>query len=309
MEIEEINEPTSANGSEITDNSEDLNLEEPSNDIDDNSENDLNQEPENDKKEDKQQSESKFKSLEEATKSYSELEKKLGEQSNELGDLRKKAELADKLQQQIEEQKLQTAQENGFDSIIEFENHKEVTKFEADEYAKHLSDCEFPDEMVKLLAEYKANPSRELQSTIEAEFSTDTVKNVAGKTALFKGQLQSQQNEALEEEIKQSAIRYLDENVNKYAEEFKNPAFAALYGEAFRAYGCDLQTDEFVKLVKAYGESCVKEAGIKNGIKKENSQATDEMAGLTDFKDQGQYTNNILNLEGQDLMSAIDNLV
>jgi len=307
MQIEATNDSRQVN--EGTDNSQDLDIQEPSN-IDDNSYNDIeNQEPETKTDDGSEQQEGKFKTLEEATKGYNELEKKLGIQSNELGDLRKKAELAEKLQKQIDEQKLQEAQSKGFETVEEFETNKEVVNFVANEYAKHLSECEFPEEMVKLLAEYKKNPSRDYLETIEAEFSTDTLKNVAGKTELFKGQLQTRQNEALEEEIKQSAIKYLDENVNKYAEEFKNPEFAALDGEAFRAYGCDLDTEKFVNLMKAYGESCVKAAGIKNGIKKENSQATDEMAGLTDFRNQNQYTNNILDLEGQDLNSAIKNLV
>ena len=51
----------------------------------------------------------KFKTQDELVKAYTELEKLHGQQSNELGELRKKAEQADKLQEQIDAQKLQEA--------------------------------------------------------------------------------------------------------------------------------------------------------------------------------------------------------
>lgn len=66
----------------------------------------------------------------------------------------------------------------------------------------------------------------------------------------------------------------------KYAKEFENEAFVALYGEALRAYGCDLKTDKFVELMRAYADSVIKQANINNGIGKENADATDEIAGL-----------------------------
>lgn len=264
----------------ITDNSVDVETQEPS-DNGDNSEAQKQEPVENEGGQQEAKPETTFKSFEEAVKSYSELQKKLGETSNELGELRKKAELAEQLQEQLNSQKLQTAQENGFNSVQEFENHQEVVKYEADMYAKCIQECEFPEEMVNMLAEYRRNPSKELLNTIEAEFSVDTVKKVAGDVAILRGQLQQREAEALENQVYNSAREYLDTNVNKYSNEFKNPAFAALYGEAFRAFGCDLDTDKFVSLMNNYATSVIKAAGIKNGIVLENTQATDEIAGLT----------------------------
>lgn len=272
-----MNEATIENQDvQVADNSADLGTQEPSND--DNSQT-QNQEPAQTQEATEQVG--KFKTLEDANKSYLELEKKFGEQSNEVGDLRKKADLAEKLQRQIDEQALKTAQDNGFNTVQEFENHQEVIKFEADSYAKYLKECEFPEEMVNMLAEYRRNPSKDLLNAIEAEFSVDTVKKVAGDVAILKGQLQQKENEALESQVYNSAREYLDVNVNKYSEKFQNPAFAALYGEAFRAFGCDLDTDKFVSLMDDYASSVLKAAGIKNGIALENSQITDEIAGLT----------------------------
>lgn len=270
-----INETPQA---EITDNSNDVSVQEPSND--DNSSGQSQQEPENNAEGGNQQ-ESKFKTYEDALKGYAELEKSYGKQSTELGELRKKAELADKLQKQIDDAKLLEAQNNGFNTVQEFEDNKEIVSHVADEYAKHLNQCEFPEQTLKLLKEYRNNPSAETLELIEADFPIEVIKQVAGSKEVLKGQLQQRQNEALENQIYNSAKEYLDTNVAKYEKEFSNPAFAELYGEAFRAYGCELQTDRFVNLMRQYAITEAQRMGYKRDIAKENSDETDEIAGLT----------------------------
>lgn len=270
----------------VADNSETLENQEPQEEqrevLGDNSDDEETTEPEQVKQTDKEQNTGKFDTLDDALKGYSELEKKLGQQSNELGELRKQAEEAQKLKEQIAQIQLQEANARGFDSVQSFQAHKEIANFTADEYAKHINECEYPDEMVNLLREYRNNPTQEVLDTIESQFSVETLKDVAGREALFKGQLQARENLAYESQVRQSAQEYLNVNVNKYAEDFKNPAFAALYGEAFRAYGCDLNTDKFVELMNNYATSIAKASGIKNGINQENINATNEIAGLTD---------------------------
>lgn len=262
---------------ELTDNS-DVATQEP--EVTDNSESADTAEPEQ-SNEESETAQSKFKTLEEAVRGYSELEKKLGENSKELGELRKQAELATKLQEQIDSQKLQEANDKGFETVEDFTNYQEVTNFQANEYAKHLNEVEFPDEMQNLLNEYKKNPSAELLNTIEAEFPLDTVKQVAGSLELYKGQLQAQQLEAQEKQVYDSAQQYLANNVEKYRDQFNNPAFAQLYGEAFKAYGCNLDTDAFVQLMQNYADSVIKANGIQKSIDNENQSATDEIAGVT----------------------------
>lgn len=102
----------------------------------------------------------KFKSQEELLKAYTELEKLQGTQSAELGELRKKAELADKLQEQINSNQLKEANEHGFETVKDYENHKEMAKFEANAYRKHIRECDYPDEMEELLRELEKNPSK-----------------------------------------------------------------------------------------------------------------------------------------------------
>jgi len=264
---------------EVTDNSSEITNQEPSND--DNSNGQPQQEPENNEGEGGNQQESKFKTYEEAIKGYAELEKSYGKQSTELGELRKKAELADKLQAQIDEAKLLEAKNNGFETVQEFEDNKEIVNHVADTYAKHLNQCEFPEQTLKLLKEYRSNPTAETLELIEADFPIEVIKQVAGSKEVLKGQLQQRQNEALENQIYTSAKEYLDTNVNKYSQEFSNPAFAELFGEAFRAYGCDLEADRFVSLMRQFAITEAQRMGYKRDIAQENIDATDEIAGLT----------------------------
>lgn len=316
QEANESNVSTAAENTDIqTDNSEIIDNHEPLGN-DDNSEENNDQEPVNDENgeaanAENQQPAGKFNNLDDANKSYSELEKKLGQQSNELGELRKQAEEAAKLKEQIANMQLAEAQKKGFQDVQSYQNHKEVANFVANEYAKHIKECEFPEEMVNLLDEYRKNPTDDLLETIESQFSVEVLKDVAGKNAIFKGQLQAKEQEALENEVKQSAKSYLDENVNKYASEFNNPAFAALYGEAFRAYGCDLDTDKFVTLMRDYAKSIIAANGIVNGINQENQAATDEIAGLTMGNNAAKSSNgkSLLQMSEQDLNKRLDELI
>ncbi|MBQ2175857.1 MAG: hypothetical protein II453_12615 [Alphaproteobacteria bacterium] len=222
----------------------------------------------------------KFKSQEELLKAYTELEKLQGNQSAELGELRKKAELADKLQEQIDSKKLEEANKNGFETVKAYENHKEMAKFEANAYRKHINECDFPDEMENLLRELEKNPTKELRDTIKSQFPIETIENVAGEKKLFEGQLEAQEQQALYQQLETSARGYLDEVVPKYTKEFENPAFGQIFGEAFRAFGCDLNTEALVNLLHQYVDYANKANNIKSEINKENSNATDAIAGV-----------------------------
>ena len=274
---------------EITDNSETLETQEPQIEetvLGDNSEEEATTEPE-ESQEPKPEEKGKFETLDAALKGYANLEKKLGEQSNELGELRKQAEIA----KQLQKEQLQIAKNYGFNSVEDFKNaqiqseyDRKLAEYEADQYAQFLDKCDYPDEMQKLLVSYRQNPAKETLELIEADFPVDVVKKVAGSMAIAKGQLQAQMQEARMAQIRGTAKAYLDENVNKYAKEFENQAFTALYGEAFRAYGCDLNTDKFVELMRNYANTIQKAANINNGINLENANATSEIAGLSDSK-------------------------
>lgn len=268
---------------EVTDNSIDTDIQEP--EISDNSDSEV-QEPENKTNDNEQGNElkAKFKTLDEAINAHSALEKKLGENSKELGELRKQKEEMEK----FKENQLKFVQKHGFNTVEEFEEYqleeqynKDLANFEADEYLRHIDEVQDPDEMKKVLLKYRQNPNKEILDFIEAEFPMDTIKNVAGKIELQKGQLQNAKLEAQKEQFMNSAKEYLDMNVNKYSENFKNSAFAELYSEAFKALGTDLDTDFFISLLNKYTDSIIKNANLQKGMQKENEEATDELAGLS----------------------------
>lgn len=255
----------------------------------------------------------KFKSQEELVKAYQQLEKLNGQQSNELGDLRKKAELADKLQEQINSQKLAEANNKGFETVKEYENHKELNKFVADAYRKHLDECEFPDEMENLLKELEksSSNSKELIETIESQFSLDTIKAVAIGKDKFNGQLEEKELQAQKDEIINSAKNYLNETVNKHLKEFENPAFNELFGEAFLAYGETLQTDRLINLLHQYVDYVNKANGIESSIYKQNSEATDEISGAsnTGGGKGGESGGNLLDLSEEQAANRLAQLI
>lgn len=255
----------------------------------------------------------RFKTLEDANKSYEELQKKLGLQSNELGELRKKAELADKLQAQMDSRKLEEANNNGFETVKAYEDSLELNKFEADAYRKHIHECDFPDEMVKLLDEMgkSASVSKELRETIESQFPLETIKSIAGEKKIYEGQLEARQQQALYDELESSARGYLNETVPKYAKEFENPAFGQLFGEAFKAFGCDLRADDLVNLLHQYVEFANKANNIQSEISKENSNATDAIAGVasTGSSKGNSIGSNLLNLSDEAAAKRIEELI
>lgn len=284
-----------------SDNSNEFDSQEPTNNVD-NSDNQENNEPENN-----EENQGKFSSLEESNKAYAELEKKLGEQSNELGELRKQAEAYANLQRELEQKELEKAQAQGFNSVQEWNDSKEIAQFRADELAKHLNSVDYPEEMVNLLAQYRENPSEELYKLIRDEFPVDVLEDVAEKTAIVKGQLQQKQREALDQQAVQQLQGYLEAEVPKYAEELKNPAVVALFAEGLTAYGTNLQTDKFFKLLHDYKNSILQQAGIETGINDENSNDTDELTGITKSSGQTPNTNekNVLEMSESELKAYL----
>lgn len=298
-------ETTQENVTENSDNSEVTEQTEPAENTD-NSENEST-EPEN--TENTQEQFGKFKSSDELLKAYSELEKKFGQQSTEIGDLRKKADLAQKLQEQIDSRKLEEANKRGFETVKDYENHKEVSKFEADSYRKHINECDYPDEMEKLLKQLEESPSKELRETIESQFPLETIKDIAGDLKLFKGQLQNREYEAQKEQIIGSAKEYLDVTVPKYLKEFENPAFEALFTEAFKAYGTEFEPDKLVNLLNQYVEYVNTHKAIDKDIEKENTDATDAIAGVVNTGGRGGKSGNLFKMSEKDAAARLTELI
>lgn len=259
------------------DNSMEIETQEPENapDNTDNADTDNSQNEVNDKE--PAETDGQFKDLEAANKAYAELRKLNGEQSTELGELRKMRDEIAAEREQRQAKALENAQNNGFNSVIEYENHNELVNFVADEYEKNLTECAYPDEVKNLIDQYRKTPNNDILKAIKSEFDVDTLEKVTLATKAKEDELQQK----IFNEIEASARSFLNENVYKYADRFKNPAFAELYGEAFRAYGVNLDTEKFVNLMDQYGNFIAKTAGIANGINNDNKNATDEISGLT----------------------------
>lgn len=258
---------------DVVDNSEPVNT--------DNSDKQLQQEQAGEPTHNQDQQKPKFTTFEESLKGYDELEKRLGQQSNELGQLRKQV-------KEYQQKELELANKNGFETVEDFNNYQLDKQDElylantiADEYQKRLSQCNYPEDVAKMLNDYRSNPSDELLSEIESEFPVQEVKKLAILETQIKGQLEDKKNQALTEETKLKLEGFLNPIVEANIERFKNPAFAKLFGEGVLAYGTNLDVDRYISLIDDYAKSINVANNIKKGIDNDNKSATDEIAGLS----------------------------
>lgn len=258
---------------DVVDNSEPVNT--------DNSDKQPQQEPTNEPTNNQDQQKPKFTTFEESLKGYDELEKRLGQQSNELGQLRKQV-------KKYQQKELELANKNGFETVEDYNNYQLDRQDElylantiADEYQKRLSQCNYPEDVEKMLNDYRLNPSDELLSEIESEFPVQEVKKLAILETQLKGQLEDKKNQALTEETKLKLEGFLNPIVEANIERFKNPAFAKLFGEGVLAYGTNLDVDRYISLIDDYAKSINVANSIKKGIDNDNKSATDEIAGLS----------------------------
>jgi len=217
----------------------------------------------------------------ELLKAYKAAETQQGKVSKELGELRKKAEIADRLQAEREE----IAKNYGYESaqaMQEAQNqikvNAQMARLEANEYAKYLSECDYPDEVRNLLMQYAENPTKELLDTIREEFSDDTKMNIAVGINEAKRQLQAQQQEAYQQEIVTNARQYLEDVAQSYGNDLQDKATFNLYSEAFKTFGTNLDTPRLMRMIKD-----IKQAAIQEYLNKgndENANITDEISNI-----------------------------
>ena len=190
MNVLEQTQEQEIDSQDLTDNSE-LENSEPSNE--DNSDISDKEPEQNTDNTNKTDSNVTFTDLDTANKSYQELQKKLGEQGLELGDLRKKS---DELTE-LKEKQSKFLQKLGFNSLEEYENKQreiqydeDVSKFEANRYLDYINEAEFPDEVKRLITLYHSSTGedkRQVLDSIEANFSTEIIKRVAADVAMYRG--------------------------------------------------------------------------------------------------------------------------
>jgi len=124
----------------------------------------------------------------------------------------------------------------------------------------------------------KNEDKRQVLDSIEANFSTDTIKRIAADTAVYRGQLDGQRRQVLEEQQINAARSYLEDVTSKYKDEFQNEHFVRLYGEAFKSFGTDLNSDYFMQLYRELKKSIRDEALKEHNIHIENENAKDRIS-------------------------------
>lgn len=250
----------------------------------------------------------KFKTQDDLIKAYNELQSSQGKKSQELAELKEKAEKVDSLMKEQQE----IAELYGYKNVDELrasQTQKKVDKdlanFIANEYEKHLDSCEYPDEMKSLLAEYRKTSDKDILATIKNEFPIDVIEDIAININSYKGQLDNIKHQALEQEEMARAGEYLKENIAKYDDEryFKNQEFQGIYTELFKAFGTDLNTDYTIDMIEKYVQSRIK-AYEKNKSKKiENDSLTDSFGNIN--KNDNLPTKGVLDMSPEELSRAL----
>lgn len=297
---------------ENTDNLEDVQVEEPT-EVD-NSDVETNEKPDEENKEEQVTNNDlilgKFKTQDDLIKAYTSLEQNQGKKAKEFAELKQKAELVDSLQKQQQE----IAELYGFENVEalkSYQNQKKVDKdlanFVADSYAKHLNQCEYPDEMKALLLQYKQNPDSDLLATIKNEFPIDVIEQVAVDINGYKGQLDNIRHQALEQQEIERAGEYLRENIAKYDDEryFKNASFQEIYTELFKAFGTDLNTDYTIQQIEKYVQSRINQYEKAKTMKKENSDLTDSFGMNQSENITGGSQKGVLDMTPEELSKAL----
>lgn len=223
------------------------------------------------------------------TKSYKELEPLLNEKAEwqkERAELLKSKEQLDAIMKQQQEQQVQYAQQQGFNSVQDMQQTYEIANFEANEYAKYLQYVDEEDrEMVReMLVEYSQNPSEQLMRDIELEFAPEINKRIAIQSFQMK---ENFQNQAIESANTQKITNL--ENVIRASVEanegiFDYEPFNQLYVNALQKFGDNFTVEDsiaLINMVEGMKAEFRKEFEKEYGIKRENSQATDRLASIS----------------------------
>lgn len=230
--------------------------------------------------------------------------------SNELGELRKVKEEYDKIIQEREE----LAKAYKYNSAEEMQQaaqqirvDQDMANFIADEYAKHINEVDFPDEMRNLLMNYRNNPTDEMLKIIEDEFSKGTIKEVAAQKTMRQGQLDYERYQARLKQEEEAVNQYLTDVTTKYDDDryFKNDAFRNLYAVLFKSFGLGLETDKVIDLLEPYAQARIELAQKQKASQSENAQATDAIEGLSGGANDETSSKSVLDMSEEELRKAL----
>ena len=157
---------------------------------------------------------------------------------------------------------------------------KALSFLQAGNYAKMLNESINPEETKVLLEKFKQNPTPELLSQIEDNFSKANVKKVA-VTSQKELQLVNQKifKQNLEQ-LKNHMDNFRNQTLEKYRSYFYNPAFCKLFNKAFELTGTNLDVASLVNMLDEYAKTKLLEFQLHKKRQDENADATSELTGM-----------------------------
>lgn len=216
-------------------------------------------------------------------KSYKELEPLLVERSKWE---KEKAEFLKKEQQQKEAQEAE-AKEAGFDSVVDMEQFNQLANIEANEYAKYLHTTEDPETVRKALAEYIRDPkgNAALIDDIMLEFPPSVVAAVAvAKDRAQQGF--AREKATYEQTAKLTNIEnVIAQSVNsENGSLFEHTPFRNLFERTLQKYGDNFTYEDAQLLMGTFEqlkETWIQEYVKQSGVATQNKEATDKLASIT----------------------------
>ena len=217
-------------------------------------------------------------------KSYTELEPLLNQKAaweKEKAILEEKAKFADEVRAQREAE----ARMHGYESSADWENVQGLVNAVCDEYSKHIYETDDPQYTADLLNRYKVNPSPELMSQIEVEFSSAVNKRVAIAAERKRVELEANAASIAQNNTVNNVKANIAATVDKHKDLLNtNEPVKNLYIKALQKYGDNFTADDADVLFEAIGELkdyFFKEFEAQKNKEKENNDALNQIAGIS----------------------------
>lgn len=215
-------------------------------------------------------------------KSYKELEPLL--QQRKAWE-QERAELLGAKQEldRINQEKEQSAINEGYSSLEDKNQKKEVARLEVSEYKKYVQYTDEPAEITKLLDQYADNPSPELMEQIELEFAPEINKRVAIIADRKEREFETLNEKSAETQKYTNLENVISQSVEANSELFGYKPFHDLFTRTLYRFGDNFTFEDAQVLMHAVNDLrnvFQQEFEKQNGTKLENDKATDDIASI-----------------------------
>lgn len=215
-------------------------------------------------------------------KSYKELEPLMGQKANWERD---RAELLNARERlaEIDRQKEQEAINEGYASVQDKTQKREIAQVEVSEYKKYVQYTDDPSAVSALLEQYAQNPSEALMEQIEIEFAPEINKRVAVLADRKEREFDALNEKTAETQKYTNIESVISQSVESNSELFDYKPFHDLFTRTLYRFGDNFTYEDAKVLMGAVSDlkTLFKEEFEKQtGTKLENDKAIEDIASI-----------------------------